>query len=694
MDMEALFAEMRKAQTGGRDFAAEAAEAAERAADASDESASDSDSDSDAAMPPRGMTPEEDRAAFRASEVGRAARAASRRPVPSTTPALEAARHRAVATLAARFEASCGHVLGGRWWNHYESWLFSRRAARAARDADDRDRNPSAAPADPVVPDPHHAGRCGELRRKLVAAGATEFEAKGAAMELSRAAAKALAQVAHETAAGSRKPVKLAHFDVDNKADRGDGGGDGAHAAPAKKARLTCGKASVEVNAAHLDKLRALHRRYSRVFRGETTRGGGGGGGVSSAEARFREDAFCLLARYSSAQGAHYRAGAMQAALPSQCFDALRANFDVSAELFASPLNCHFRRHFSAYADVDAPFGSLGDCFKFHPTTGSFEANPPFDPATITRLVAHLETLLSRSDQPLSFAVIVPHWPDASCWRKLTTSAYATRTTRLSAKSHGFVAGGGHARVHRVTPSAADTTVVFMQNEAGAKKWKVTDARERAVREGFRGGLAVGSDEDGDDDDDGDGDGDGDGDDRDRDRDRDGSLGGSVGGSVDGSVKRPKPGSAARASGGKFWDPDEVLFWGVGSAQRWGATPAEWIVDAVGDVVEDHWVGDDPESDGEKDDEDDEDEDGEEMEDEEDEEEEEEEESDLELEGEEEESDVELEEAEEEEDESEEEEDSEEEGEEESEEESGEESEEESEEEEEAPPPRKKNKRR
>ena len=278
MDMEALFAEMRKAQTGGRDFAAEAAEAqrareaAERPAADSDGSASDSDSDSDSAMPPRGMTREEDRAAFRASEVGRAARAASRRPVPSTTPALEAARHRAVATLAARFEASCGHVLGGRWWNHYESWLFSRRAARAARDADDG--NPSAAPADPVVPDPHLAGRCGELRRKLVAAGATEFEAKGAAMELSRAAAKALAQVAHETAAGSRKPVKLAYFDVDKadrRVDEGDFRGDAAERAPAKKARLTCGKASVEVNAAHLDKLRALHRRYCHVFHGETT---------------------------------------------------------------------------------------------------------------------------------------------------------------------------------------------------------------------------------------------------------------------------------------------------------------------------------------------------------------------------------------------------------------------------------------
>ena len=119
---------------------------------------------------------------------------------------------------------------------------------------------------------------------------------------------------------------------------------------------------------------------------------------------------------------------------------------------------------------------------------------------------------------------------------------------------------------------------------------------------------------------------------------RDGSLGGSLGGSLDIGA-RPEPGSAARASGGKFWDPDEMLFWGVGSAKRWGEAPAEWIVDAAGDVIEDHWVGDDPESDGEKDEGDDEetgDEDEDEVEEEEEEEEEveeEEEESDIELEG-------------------------------------------------------------
>ena len=33
--------------------------------------------------------------------------------------------------LAAQFEAAAGHLLGGRWWSHYESWLYSRRAAGA-----------------------------------------------------------------------------------------------------------------------------------------------------------------------------------------------------------------------------------------------------------------------------------------------------------------------------------------------------------------------------------------------------------------------------------------------------------------------------------------------------------------------------------------------------------------------------------
>ena len=121
-------------------------------------------------------------------------------------------------------------------------------------------------------------------------------------MELARAAARAIAQVGNESAgAGHRKPVKLSVFDVGGGAGPDDERyARGERAATAKaKAKLTCGKVSVECNAAHLEQLRALHRAYAR-------RRGGGGGGRRRARARsaadderiFREDAFSLLARY------------------------------------------------------------------------------------------------------------------------------------------------------------------------------------------------------------------------------------------------------------------------------------------------------------------------------------------------------------------------------------------------------------
>ena len=420
MDMEALFAEMRKAQTGGRDFAAEAAEAAERAAAARTIrlglglGLGRGDA-------PRGMTPEEDRAAFRASEVGRAARRLAP-PVPSTTPALEAADiapsppSRQVRSLVRprprRQMVEPLRIL---------ALLPPRRARRPRR----RRQKPLRRSRGPGRARPAPAGRCGELRRKLVAAGATEFEAKARRWNSPAPPRKrsrrwrtrpprGRANPSSSRTSTSTKPteatkataVRGARQEGEAHVRQGERGGERRAPRQAPRAAPTRTRASS-----------AARRPAAEAA----------GGGVSSAEVRFREDAFCLLARYSSAQGAHYRAGAMQAALPSQCFDALRANFDVSAELFASPLNCHFRRHFSAYADVDAPFGSLGDCFKFHPTRDRSRRTRRSTPRPSPSRRAPRDAPLAKR-QPLSFAVIVPHWPDASCWRKLATSAYATRT--------------------------------------------------------------------------------------------------------------------------------------------------------------------------------------------------------------------------------------------------------------------------
>ena len=68
----------------------------------------------------------------------------------------------------------------------------------------------------------------------------------------------------------------------------------------------------------------------------------------------------------------------VQAAAPPSCFEYLAKSFGATAECFGSPLNCHFTTFCSAYADTDAVFGSRGSFFDFRPTSGCYEANPPF----------------------------------------------------------------------------------------------------------------------------------------------------------------------------------------------------------------------------------------------------------------------------------------------------------------------------
>ena len=45
----------------------------------------------------------------------------------------------------------------------------------------------------------------------------------------------------------------------------------------------------------------------------------------------------------------------------------------MSTEAFASPLNCYCPSYFSAFSDVDTPFGSLGTFAVAQPQRGSFE---------------------------------------------------------------------------------------------------------------------------------------------------------------------------------------------------------------------------------------------------------------------------------------------------------------------------------
>ena len=403
MDMEALFAEMRKAQTGGVDFAAEAAEKRRRDEEAerrarrgerSDSDSDDSDSDDDDVDESRGerprASPADERRLLSMSQAGREREREERgggggggsRPPRRT----RRRRLRAIAPYHARRQvrATCGHALGGRWWSHFESWLYARRAAATTtKKKNEGWRIQPLGNADPVIPDPELARHDPDLHRKLTAGGMSEYDAKGAGMAMQRAAAAAIAQVAREAPGASsleKKKVRLAEFAVGGTA----GGNTAGGTKQPMKVRLTCGKVSVEVNDVHLRRLRAAFQRFAPS-------------NLRRREGAFRSAAFACLARYSSAQGAHYKAGGMQASIPPSMHDALHAHFGVSLELCASPLNARYRRFCSAYLDVDEVFGSFGDCLKFEPDAGSFEVNPPFDPVFMGAVCGHMERLLANA---------------------------------------------------------------------------------------------------------------------------------------------------------------------------------------------------------------------------------------------------------------------------------------------------------
>lgn len=142
---------------------------------------------------------------------------------------------------------------------------------------------------------------------------------------------------------------------------------------------------------------------------------------------RFHHAAFALLLRYSSLAGGTDRGGGFQGAINEEVFDVLLRRFDCRTECFASPLNCRYARFCSAFPDTDGAFGSLGSFWDFHPAEGCFEANPPFTPFVMDRMVRHMEALLDASEaagaeagegeagkkKPLAFIIIIPAWDEA-----------------------------------------------------------------------------------------------------------------------------------------------------------------------------------------------------------------------------------------------------------------------------------------
>ena len=192
----------------------------------------------------------------------------------------EAVRWRHMSRLAGEFKDIVADKLGSKWQRHFEKWLYSRRAVCPTCPAG---CFPLGAEAES---DP-------ELQRKLEAAGASAKQASFIAKMAGKASNKAAAALSRVTP-GSGK-VKVSEI-VMKEGDR-----------VRKKLALSCSGVTMEVNSDHYQKLLALLQRSSEL----QVHGAGGGAGPAAV--------FRLLARYSTFQGAHYRAGGECFGVTSHC---------------------------------------------------------------------------------------------------------------------------------------------------------------------------------------------------------------------------------------------------------------------------------------------------------------------------------------------------------------------------------------
>jgi len=272
---------------------------------------------------------------------------------------------------------------------------------------------------------------------------------------------------------------------------------------------------SVKLSLVMLHKLQQLYR-----------------GNTETPHSPFYYDAFRMLLRYAALGGPGFQAG-----LPAEGFLALQRLMSVEMELFASPLNTFHGAFRSAFPDVDGAFGCCGNFFSFHPRSGSFEANPPFSVPFIDKMLSHLEALLadslspacraqevpetrasspidlnekasrekptvkkrkkeqdfpesssrwegqrklSHSEGPLSFAVVVPAWPDNPVWPRLQRSRFLRASLLMPKEQHVWRQAGAEEILARRVP--VSTGIFFLQNDLGAREWPVTPQTMETLR--------------------------------------------------------------------------------------------------------------------------------------------------------------------------------------------------------------------
>ena len=114
---------------------------------------------------------------------------------------------------------------------------------------------------------------------------------------------------------------------------------------------------------------------------------------------------FCTLLRYQSLMGNSH-----QFAMGVAFKEALRREYQVYFECFASAINCHYPMFGSLFYDIEKYFGSYGNFYllKFH--RGFFIANPPYETELLLLMVNKFIDSVKKSKEPLSISYGLPNW--------------------------------------------------------------------------------------------------------------------------------------------------------------------------------------------------------------------------------------------------------------------------------------------
>jgi hypothetical protein len=230
--------------------------------------------------------------------------------------------------------------------------------------------------------------------------------------------------------------------------------------------KLVVGKVMLPLTPKYRAKLRKLYERFA-----------------SPSGECFEAVLATALLRYDALRGAVY-----QASVPPAVYDVLKKDFGVFLECFASPFNCYFPRYCSVFAD-DFAFGSLGSFFQFHPLDGSFVAFPPLVPAVVLATVRHIEDLLVVSQRALSFVVVVhgSMKDDSEPMASLLSSRFKCHRLVFAPREHALTEGLAYRKRSLLKLAVFPTSFVFLQNEAGKKRWPVDDGKSQRLKRAFAG---------------------------------------------------------------------------------------------------------------------------------------------------------------------------------------------------------------